>query len=666
LYNGLRLLGEKLHQLHALQLENEQLRATIASKIAALSSIQNPQTPFKTNSSVGQNLAPAQTTAVKQFLSSGDRVLVWVGEIDASKIKAIGELVRFIQTAGLKDAITITGIAPDATTATKLEAVSGLSTMSVAECLSEPILPTPHRALWIVDGAEELSAQQIYSLMQHSSQINVQLLFLVNPEQLSSIGHPVKALLDVGMSVTYLNNPQNDPTLERAVGLFYHGLEVESLRCIDDKGWVSEHPTFEDRIGAIAQQWINNPSQRSGTRIITGTQQEQEAINHQLREMLKTEGLLGNRDYTLQVLQDRGLSSEQIQNPQHFVVGDILVPKKNLYGLRIAQPYQVVQKAGDRITFQHGKNQRTVDFAALDKELPGQVYHVKKISIARGDRLVWTNNNHKLGRVKGKEVEVIGFEANQVQLRFDDGQRQQVPLDQLNYLGHALVQRVDGSQDLKCDRVLVSMGTDENLCREVIFLAMTKARYEANFHVDSKSALFERAQYSVSRGNIDEWFMQRGFKIKPPAPPVHIDVKHLIEQVEQKGVLSTEEQTFQQRSQRGQHNKQRTDSVDPPPEQHYKDQYNSLAQQIQSQNGAAPSGRHLDMAIAMHAGPDARKVLLFSPMLRGLSDEAAKVYIEDTVREGDRVSKKTLEQQAMASGLSRQQNTPQPGVARGR
>jgi conjugative relaxase-like TrwC/TraI family protein len=650
LHEELNLLGEKLHQLNKLQQGNDQLRATIASKIAELSTIKHTHIPLKTFTE-GQNIHP----------SSGDRVLAWVSESDTAKTKAIQELVEFIQANGLRDNITVTGIASDAVTATNLKAVSGLRNMTVSDCLGKSILSTPHQALWVVDNAEDLSAQQIYKLMHHSSQNKAQVLFLIHPELFSTVGHPVKALLEAGMNVTYLDKPQNDPTLERTVGLFYHGLEAESLRCLDEKGWVHEHPTFEDRIGAIAQQWMMNSSQRNGTRIITETQKDQEAIIHQLRIRLKAEGLLGDRDYTLKVFQDRGLSKEQMQQAQHYEIGDILVPHINRHGLRISQPYQVVEQAGNSITFQHGKNLRTVNFAALDKELLGQVYQHKEIPIARGDRLVWTNNNHKLGRVKGKEIEVIAVEANQVQLRFDDGQRQYIPLEQLCYLDYALVQTINATQDLKCDRVLVSLANKEELSRETIFAAMTRAQCEARFYMTSKPVLFEQVGCRISRGNIDEWLIKRGFKVKPPPPPVHIEVRHLIAQVEQWGVLPIEGKAVEQQSQTSPHSRQRTDPINLNSEQHYKAQYDSIAQHIQSQNGTAPTGQHLDVAIAMHAGPDAPKVLQYSPMLARLSGEAAQTYIENAMKEGDRLSK-VLEQQAAV----KQQNTPRPRVARGR
>ncbi|MGL5719823.1 MAG: AAA family ATPase, partial [Alphaproteobacteria bacterium] len=474
--------------------------------------------------------------AVLQVLGTPDRTIAWVGVAGAGKTTTINELLNLIDGR-----VKVRGFAPDASAANNLKKETGIKTTTIASLLSDYQLQRSLKPgeLLIVDEAGKLSADEGYRLMKLSKDHDVRLLLVGDPEQLSSVnaGAPFKAMVENGMSTVYLKDflRQKDPTLKRAVQMLYHDHAVDSLKLLNSQGCIQEIKSFEDRMQAIATDWLK--SDRQNTRIVAGTHGERDAITSILRESLREEGLISKKEYSLRVMPSKDMTQEQMQHARFYEVGDVLVPSLNRAGLKAYKQYHVVGIEGDRITFQQGKIIKTVDFDALEKSISGRIYHPKEMGISTGDRLVWTQNNHSIGRVNGKEATVMGVEGNLVHLRFDDGKRQHVALNQLNHLDHALVRTIYSSQGMTCDRVLVSMGIDQTVCKESILVAMTRARWEAKFYCPSKSTLYDRVEQSTSQVNILEWLKERGFKVKAPPPPQNIELHHWIERIEKSAIL---------------------------------------------------------------------------------------------------------------------------------
>ena len=476
-------------------------------------------------------LSPAQLAAVNLALTSRDRVMGWVGVAGAGKTHTVSGLLSAVDGS-----VPVTGLAPDASAAQTLQGETGLESNTVASfLLSEPRLG---RRLVIVDEAGKLSAREAHELLQKSKVENFQLVLIGDPKQLSAVeaGNPFKALIENGMASARLGDffRQKDPTLNLAVQMIYHDWGTESLQLLNSRGWVSEHKEFAQRMQAIAQQWAES---KGDVRVLAGTHLEREALTTLIRDYQRTNGKIGQIEHQTKILKGKDLTVEQAQHVRFYEVGDVLVVAQNQAGLRASKQYRVTEIKDNTLHLECGKQKTILDLAALQKPLNVRVYQADEIGVSVGDRLRWTQNNRRLGRVNGQEFTVMGVEGDVLRVRYDNGKRDQVGLNQLNHIDHGLVRTIYSSQGMTCDEVLIAIGNDQTVTKESILVAMSRARFKAQFFCADKGLLFERVEQSGSQVNIAEWLKEKGFRLTAPEPPSHIDLAHWVERVEQSGIL---------------------------------------------------------------------------------------------------------------------------------
>ena len=266
--------------------------------------------------------------------------------------------------------------------------------------------------------------------------------------------------------------------------------------------------------------------------MLAGTHQEREAITTHIRKGLQTEGLLGADFGTIAALKSKGLTLEQKQHGRNYRVGDVIIPTKHHNRLLGHKQYKVESIHGDILRLSSDGKVRELNLRDLNVPLAAEVYLTQSIPLAVGDKLRWTKNNHRLGRINGQEVTVARVEQGQVWLRGDKGRLQVVSLNQRQHLSHNIVGTVYSSQGKTTDRVLVSVGTGEEVSAESLLVAMSRAKYEAKFWCQQRNVLLERVEISNAQRNPSELLLENGIQIEVPPPPQHIDLKHWIERVE--------------------------------------------------------------------------------------------------------------------------------------
>jgi conjugative relaxase-like TrwC/TraI family protein len=480
------------------------------------------------------DLTKAQRDVVNLTLESTDQVLGWVGVAGAGKTHTVKALIDAIG-----DKAIVTGLAPDGSAAETLWQETQIKTNTVASFLFEEPCVNTQRRVVLVDEAGKLSAREAYALLEKSRLENFQVALIGDYEQLSAVeaGSPFKALVENGMTISRLGDflRQKDPVLNLAVQMLYHDWGQDSLSLLNNRGWIKEYQDFDQRINAIAQQWVE--SGLHTTRVIAGTHKEKDALTVVLRAKLKELGMLGDANYTSKILKSKDMTEEQSQHARYYTVGDVVVPSRDRNGLKQSRQYHVTAISGDTLTLVSSTGVREVSMKDLKRSMAVRIYQPKTIDFSVGDRLHWTQNNRTLGRFNGREFTVVGIDGDIVALRYDNGRRDQISLKQLNHVEHGLVRTIYSSQGMTCEKAIIAIGEDLGVNRESLLVAITRARIEALIFCQSKKTLFERIEQSNIQPNIQEWLTEKGFKLKAPAPPLHIDLKHWVERIEGSGVL---------------------------------------------------------------------------------------------------------------------------------
>ena len=555
-------------------------------------------------------LSPAQLAAVNLTLTSRDRVLGWVGVAGAGKTHTVSALLQAID--GQVESV---GIAPDASAAQTLQNETGLNCSTVASFLLSK--PRPSNLI-ICDEVGKLSAREAFELLKKSKAEGFRLLLIGDTKQLSAVeaGNPFKALIENGMNSGRLNDffRQKDPTLNRAVQLLYHDAGSQSLKLLESCGWVSEQPDFTQRMQAAAQHFA---ASKGDVRVLAGTHLERETLTTLIRTDLRAAGKIGETEYQARILKGRDLTVEQAQHSRFYEVGDILIAPQNQAGLRTSQQYRVTKIEGDILHLESGAKRSTLDLSTLRTPLNVRVYQDKEIGVSTGDRLRWTQNNMKLGRVNGQEFTVVNVEGDVLRIRYDSGKRDQIGLNQLNHIDHGLVRTVYSSQGMTCDRVIVAMGNDQGVTRESILVAMSRARHEAQFFCANKSVMYERVQQSGAQVNIADWLKEQGFKMKAPELPEHVDL------------VAELKQSIQQ---------------------HQEKEYQRLSELVLQQQTGRPTQRRIDIAIAavcLSERLEVAPILAHSPTIKNTLTEKARAYIESVYRDADKLTKTMAQQQTV-------------------
>jgi conjugative relaxase-like TrwC/TraI family protein len=490
--------------------------------------------PFIPPETTPDYLSGYQLGALNLVIHSRDRAIAWEGVAGAGKTTTIKAVLD-----ALKGQIHIMGIAPDASAAETLENETGMRCQTVASMLLMPFQDQVQR-LVIVDEAGKLSAKDAHKLLKRSREEGFRVLFVGDTKQLSGVeaGNPFKALLDYGIATATLRDfkRQRDDGLLRCAQLLYYDMGMQSLQEMDGRGWIHEHSDTDQRLHHLFERWRDS-NNRDGIRVIAGTHTERETLTALMRNQLRSEGMLDQGEHLLRVLRGKDLTEEQKQHARYYEVGDIVVPNLSQHRLRAGIQYVVAAVDGDTLTLRAGNLERQLKLGScLNVPLKANVYQEKAIGVSTGDRLAWTKNNHPLSRINGKEATVVNIESGLMHVLDAKGQRHIVAMNQRQHLDHALVRTVYSSQGMTCDQVLVSMGLDQTVTREAILVALTRARYSAEFFVPDKHKWTEKIEVSGSQRNIQEWLEERGFKLKAPKPPLHIDVVAWMNRVEKSGI----------------------------------------------------------------------------------------------------------------------------------
>jgi ATP-dependent exoDNAse (exonuclease V) alpha subunit len=609
-----------------------------------------------------EHLSDSQAIAVRMAATSQDRVMAWVGVAEDGKTHSVNALLA--QISGVE----VEGFSPDSSSADVLQQETGLHSDTVAGLLMREPSTTSARKLWIVDEAEKLSAEAGHQLLMKSRTENAQLLLILDPKHVEA-GSTCKSLVENGIQQARLRDfkRQQNPVLNRAVQMLYHDMGQTSLSLLNGQGWINEHQSIEARTQAISKAYLSaDPLVRSSIKILAGTHAERELITANIRQRLKAEGFLGETDRQINRLRGKDLTNEQKQHARHYDVGDIVIPNRSANSLRKSQKYRVTAVHEDRVTFEISGKATVLVFSNLKFKMEAEVYQEGKIDIAIGDRLKWTRNNRELKRINGKECTVVSFEGDIVALRHDDGRRDQISLNQLQNIDHALVQTVYSYRGMTCDRVLICMGTGQEVSAESIFVGMSRARQSAEFYCANVEVLKSRVDWSTAQRNPSELLEDLGFKLKAPPPPNHIDINHWVERIEGSGVLpevatinvkSIEEDTvYQYLFQMAFDQETNKIPLSWKSDEYYKTEYVKLAGYVEKTWGNTPDQQKLDIAIGIVAqAQDKPKILAQSPVIKELRDsgdlKGVMSYVQRICLESDRIKLK-LEQRIEAPKLT--------------
>jgi conjugative relaxase-like TrwC/TraI family protein len=428
-------------------------------------------------------LGEDQRAAVELVTTTAHRVVGVQGYAGTGKSHMLDEAKRLIEEHGYR----VVALAPYAAQVRTLRGI-GVEAKTVASFLAAREKDLDARTVLVIDEAGTVPTRQMEQALRLAEERGARVVLLGDTRQTKAIeaGRPFDQLQAAGMATAVVGEirRQKDPVLRRAVAFAARGEAEASLAHLKS---VREIRDDHDRQRAIASDYARLPEEeRSGTLVVSGTNEARREINCAIRQDL---GLAG-QGRELATLTRRDTTQAERLFAKNYAVGDVIQPERDYRKVRLARGelYEVVENGpGNRLTVRSERGE-VVEFSPMTcRKL--SVYEPERAELAVGDRVRITRNDAALDLANGDRFTVAAVGQRSVTLA--DGRRTvELPTDRPLHLDHAYATTVHASQGTTAERVLIDACTrSRTTSQEVYYVAISRAERDARVYTDDLARL---------------------------------------------------------------------------------------------------------------------------------------------------------------------------------
>ncbi len=463
-------------------------------------------------------LTAGQKQAVKLILSEKDRTVGVQGYAGTGKTKMLARARTLAEKKGWR----MVGLAPSASAARTLSAVSGIGSETLQRFLARNAGVAEGRltrkgaremraafakTVLVVDEGSLASTVQARDLLRIAGALRVPKLVLVgDARQLDAVdaGKPFAQLQAAGMKTAVMDEilRQRDPDLKAAVEASLAG---EIGKAFGKLGSNVAEVKADNIAGAVAARWLKlSRDERERTGVMSPSHALREGINGHIRERLVREGRIAGPALETGRLVSKGYTNAEKSLAANYAPGDVVAFHRPYKRLGVAKGEERRVAGVDRKDMSvllEAPGGGTV--AWKPSEIGGrrggtEVYRRESIELRSGDRIRWTRNDKALGLVNSGTAEVLGIRNGRVTFRLEDGRRLTLtPGDpQLRHLDHAWCSTVHAFQGRTVDNVIAAMEANHPTLTtaKAFYVEISRARDRAELVTDDARALKERLE----------------------------------------------------------------------------------------------------------------------------------------------------------------------------
>ena len=481
-----------------------------------------------------RGLSQEQTAALKLTLGGSDRAVGIEGRAGAAKTTTVGALREFAAARGYR----VEGFGPTTGSVRALEE-AGVAARTVASLLENRTPANmPTRTLWIVDESSLLATRQVNGLLHQARERGVErVIFVGDQHQHHAIeaGRPILQLQQAGMPTTRLETirRQRDPELRKAVALAAAEKMADAAAALAEQHRIVAIADPQERYRTIAHEYVGSHCAGSSTVVVSPGNDERRALNEAIRAQLKSEGLLGKRDYAATLLVSLDLTGAQRARAASYQPGDVIRYSRGSRAHCLeAGDHAVVQSTEAdtnhlRVTARGGQ---TADYDP--RRLKGvQVFREELRAFAQGERIQFRLYHRQLGIANGQFAIIAALDPTSGDATLTLGRERELKLNLKSFphLDHGYAVTSHSSQGATVDRVLVNIDTARSLelvNRQQFYVSLSRARYDAQIFTDSREALPRAISRTANKANaldaIDASQIRRGTTAIRKRPTVQI------------------------------------------------------------------------------------------------------------------------------------------------
>ena len=460
----------------------------------------------------GMTLNPGQEAAGQLLLASNNRIVAIQGVAGAGKSTVLKPVADILAEQGR----AVLGLAVQNTLVQMLERDTGIPSMTVSRFLRqhsellEGANPAKlaearmalHGTVVLLDEASMVGNADKEKLVRLANVLELgRFASIGDKKQLGAVdaGKPFDVMQQAGAetAIMNVNIRARDKALRDAQFAAQGGHIEAALRHLGPQ-------VIEVASGAAvaaAADWLaRSPAERENTSIYASGRELRSQVNEAVQTGLKANGELGPSSLRVSTLSRVNVTREELRYTRTYTFGMIVSVERRQrgQGLHTGQ-YRVAETdlARGRVTLENERGRR---FEVRPGQLrpqgemdPLRLFDVKPLELYAGDRIRWTETDHKRGLLNADQARIVAIDAKQVTVKTSLGAEHQLqpgdPMLQRLDLAYALNAHM--AQGLTSDRGIAVMDSRErNLSNQQTFLVtVTRLRDGLTLYVDNAAKL---------------------------------------------------------------------------------------------------------------------------------------------------------------------------------
>ena len=460
----------------------------------------------------GMTLNPGQENAGRLLLGSHNRIVAIQGIAGAGKstvLKPVADILR-------EEGRAVMGLAVQNTLVQMLERETGIPSMTVTRFLRR------HRDL--LEGGDPARVAEARAamrgtvvLLDEASMVGnadkeklVRLANLLELDRFASIGDrkqlgavdagkPFDVMQQAGVetAVMNINVRAREQALRRAQYAAQGGQIDEALRHL------GEHVVEVAEGAAVeaAAAWLSlSPEERERTSIYASGRALRGQVNEAVQAGLRANGELGTVGMRVDTLSRVNLTREELRYARTYGPGMVVEIGRRQRGQRLLKgQYRVVDTDAvrERVTLENERGRRFEfrpgQLRPQGEQDPLRLFEVRPLDIHVGDRIRWTETDHKRGLLNADQARIVAIDDRRVTVKTSLGAEHRLsrgdPMLERLDLAYALNAHM--AQGLTSDRGIAVMDSRErNLSNQQTFLVtITRLRDGLTLFVDNAGKL---------------------------------------------------------------------------------------------------------------------------------------------------------------------------------
>ncbi|WP_333605300.1 MobF family relaxase [Novosphingobium sp.] len=460
----------------------------------------------------GMTLNPGQEGAGRLLLASHNRIVAIQGVAGAGKstvLKPVADVLR-------EEGRAVLGLAVQNTLVQMLERETSIPSMTVSRFLRQ------HRDL--LEGAgpsrvaeAKAAMRDTVVLLDEASMVGnadkeklVRLANLLELDRFASIGDrkqlgavdagkPFDVMQQAGVetAIMSVNLRAREKALRDAQYAAQGGHIDEALRHL------GTHVVEAGNGAAVeaAVAWLSlSPAERETTSIYASGRALRGEVNEAVQTGLKANGELGPGSMRLGTLSRINVTREELRYARSYAAGTVVEVdrRQRAQGLRPGR-YRVVETdiARERVSLENERGSRFEfrpgQLRPQGEQDPLRLFEVRALDIHAGDRIRWTETDHKRGLLNADQARIAAIDGKSVMVKTSLGAEHTLGRDDpmLERLDLAYALNAHMAQGLTSDRGIAVMDSRErNLANEQTFLVtITRLRDGLTLFVDNAGKL---------------------------------------------------------------------------------------------------------------------------------------------------------------------------------